>query len=61
MSSISTSLASPWRMRALVDSMNASSEPMRIGSGSTIEAMPAIQQPRIAVIRPRLVGPRMAT
>ncbi len=41
--------------------MNASSEPIRIGSGSTIEAMPASQQPWIAVIRPRLVGPRMAT
>ena len=34
-------------MRARVDSMNVSSEPIRIGSGRTIEAMPAIQQPRI--------------
>ena len=30
--------------------MNASSDPIRIGSGSTIEAMPAIQQPRTIVI-----------
>ena len=44
-------------MRARVDSTNASSDPMRIGSGSTIDAMPAIQQPRTAVISARLVGP----
>ena len=48
-------------MRARVDSTNASSEPIRIGSGSTIDAMPAIQQPRTIVISARLVGPRMAT
>ncbi len=41
----STSLASPWRMRARVPSMNASSEPIRIGRGSTMMAMPANQQP----------------
>src|SRR5688572_11964859 len=34
---------------------------MRIGSGSTIDAMPAIQQPRTIVISALLVGPRMAT
>ncbi len=34
---------------------------MRIGRGSTIEAMPAIQQPRTIVIRSRLVGPSTAT
>ena len=48
-------------MRARVESTNASSEPIRIGSGRTIDAMPAIQQPRTAVISCRLVGPRMAT
>ncbi len=48
-------------MRALVLSMNASSDPMRIGSGRTIDAMPAIQQPRMIVISSRLVGPRIAT
>ena len=40
---------------------NSSNEPMRIGSGSTIEPTPASQHPRTAVIRARLVGPRMAT
>ena len=44
-------------MRARVDSTNSSSEPIRIGSGSTIDAMPAIQQPRTIVISARLVGP----
>ena len=43
--------ARAWRRRGgcgpRVDSTNASSEPIRIGSGSTIEAMPAIQQPRM--------------
>ena len=34
---------------------------MRIGSGSTIDAAPASQQPCRAVTRARLVGPRMAT
>ena len=48
-------------MRARVPSMNASSEPIRIGSGSTIDAMPANQQPRTIVISSRLVGPRIAT
>ena len=35
-SSISRSLASPWRMRSRVPLTNSSSEPMRMGSGSTI-------------------------
>ena len=47
-------------MRARVELTNSSSEPIRIGSGSTIEAMPAIQQPRMTVISSRLVGPRIA-
>ena len=34
---------------------------MRMGSGSTIDAAPASQQPWMAVTSPRLVGPRMAT
>ena len=34
---------------------------MRIGSGSTIDAAPASQQPCSAVTSARLVGPRMAT
>jgi hypothetical protein len=41
--------------------MNASSEPIRIGSGSTIEAHPASQQPRMIVMSDREVGPRIAT
>jgi hypothetical protein len=48
-------------MRDRVLSMNASSEPIRIGSGSTIEAHPASQQPRMIVMSDRLVGPRIAT
>ncbi len=60
-SSISNSLASPWRMRARVEAMNSSSEPIRIGSGRTIEVSPASQQPRTAVIKGRLVGPSRAT
>src|SRR6056297_3029223 len=48
-------------MRARVDSMNAASEPIRIGSGNTIEASPASQQPRTMVINSRLVGPSTAT
>ena len=42
-------------------STNSSSEPIRIGSGSTIEAIPASQQPRTIVISSRLVGPSTAT
>ncbi len=55
------SLASPWRMRERVLSTNASSDPMRIGSGRTMLAQPASQQPRMIVISERDVGPRMAT
>ena len=40
---MSSSLASPWRMRARVEAMNSSSEPMRIGSGRTIDVSPASQ------------------
>ena len=40
---------------------NSSSDPIRIGSGSTIDAAPASQQPCTAVISARLVVPRMAT
>ncbi len=36
--------------------MNSSSEPIRIGNGSTIEVMPAVQHPRTTVMRARLVG-----
>ncbi len=35
---MSTSFASPWRIRALVELTNSSSDPIRIGSGNTIEA-----------------------
>jgi hypothetical protein len=48
-------------MRARVDDTNSSREPIRIGSGNTIDAMPAIQQPRTIVMSARLVGPRIAT
>ena len=41
--------------------MNASSEPIRIGSGSTMLAIPASQQPWMIVISCREVGPRIAT
>ncbi|CAB4886617.1 unannotated protein [freshwater metagenome] len=58
---MSTIRASPWEMRPRVDSTKASSEPIRIGSGSTIEVRPASQHPRTMVMRLRLVGPRMAT
>ena len=42
-------------------STNTSSEPIRIGSGSTMLAAPTSQQPWMMVISDRLVGPRMAT
>ncbi len=48
-------------MRARVELTNSSSDPIRIGRGSTIEAMPAIQHPRTIVISSRLVGPSTAT
>ena len=41
--------------------MNASSEPIRIGSGNTMLATPANQHPWMIVMRFRDVGPRMAT
>src|SRR3954451_7131897 len=41
--------------------MNASSEPIRIGSGNTMLATPASQHPWMIVMRLREVGPRMAT
>src|SRR3954452_16858210 len=41
--------------------MNASSEPIRIGKGSTMLAIPASQHPSMIVMRFRDVGPRMAT
>ena len=58
---MSRSLASPWRMRTRVPLTNSSSEPIRIGSGSTIEAAPTSQQAWMVVTRPRVVGDRMAT
>ena len=48
-------------MRVRVLEMNSSSDPMRIGSGSTMLAQPASQQPWMMVMSDRLVGPRMAT
>ena len=47
-------------MRALVEVTNSSSEPIRIGSGQHHRGEPAIQHPA-DVMRPRLVGPRIAT
>ena len=40
-------------MRARVELTNSSSDPIRIGSGSTIEVIPANQQPRNVVISAR--------
>ena len=48
-------------MRDRVDSTKASSEPIRIGNGSTMLAAPASQHPWIVVTSARLVGPRIAT
>ena len=58
---MSRSLASPCRMRVRVPSMNESSEPIRIGSGSTMLATPANQQPWTMVMSAREVGPSTAT